>query len=296
MCPIFVNFTAKIDVREEVWGVTKLRNEIYVLCRPLTSTPHSVLVFEDWNPFHLKKKIEVNEIQEVCDVRPSEKGNCLYISDPRDKCIWKLTREAGDQHKYVKWLTTNYTPKTLSVSSDGQLVVVSKAKSVLTIYGPDAELIRSIPLPPDIKNPIHAVETSVGNFNILHEWKEEEEGESGSSSGTKREMWTVSELTRDGQMVTRRFIPSDKTQQLNSPRYLSLDSDDRVFVADYWNHAVILLESDLKWKQIICPTNEKEEKKIRWPHRLCYDEENKQLIVAGNTIGQGVNVYTLNRR
>ena len=111
---------------------------------------------------------------------------------------------------------------------------------------------------------------------------EEEKGESGSS-GRKRVMkWGISELTRDGQMVIRRFIPSNETQQLNDPHYLSLDSDDQVFVADNENDRVILLDSDLKWNRILCPTKEEtEETKIRRPWRLCYDEEKKQLIVGG---------------
>ena len=82
--------------------------------------------------------------------------------------------------------------------------------------------------------------------------------------------WVISELTRDGQMVIRRFIPSNETQKLNDPRYLSLDSDDRVFVADTGNDRVILLDSDLKWNRILCPTKEEEEEtKIRMPWRLC---------------------------
>jgi len=106
----------------------------------------------------------------------------------------------------------------------------------------------------------------------------------------------ISELTRDGQMVIRRLIPLGETQQLNySGNYLSLDSDDRVFVADRGNGRVILLDSDLNWKQSLCPTkDEKEETRIQEPWRLCYDEEMKQLIVGG-FLGKILNVYTLNK-
>ena len=45
------------------------------------------------------------------------------------------------------------------------------------IYGSDAELIRSIPLTRDIENPWHAVETSIGNFIIIHKHEEEEDKE-----------------------------------------------------------------------------------------------------------------------
>ena len=112
---------------------------------------------------------------------------------------------------------------------------------------------------------------------------------------TKR-TYAVSELTRDGQMIIRRFISLNETQQLNEPRYLSLDSDDQVFVAEYSNEGVILLDSDLKWNRILCPTKEEtEETKIRYVYSVFYDEEKKQLIVGGDHGGQGVNVYTLSR-
>lgn len=46
----------------------------------------------------------------------------------------------------------------------------------------------------------------------------------------------VSELDGDGQMLIRRFIASNKPRKLNFYDYdLSLDSDDRVFVADTEN-------------------------------------------------------------
>ena len=103
----------------------------------------------------------------------------------------------------------------------------------------------------------------------------------------------ISELTRDGQMVIRRFILSGETQQLNDCKYLLFDSDDRVFLAR--NHRVILLDSDLKWNQILCPTKKDEkEQNIQWPCSLFYDEELKRLIVSEYFEGH-INVYTLSR-
>ena len=296
VCPISINFTQRIEIgrNEDVRGVTKLRNEIYVLCASSPSSSDVIRVFEDRIPFLLQKTIEVKEIKYPRGIGSTDKGNCLYVCDSEEKCVWKMTRETDDQHKIIKWLTTDYEPYTLSVSSDGQLLVVNLS-SILMIYGSDAELIRSIQLPRDIENPFHAVETSIGNFIIIHEWVEEEKRESGSS-GREETMWGVSELTRDGQMVIRRFISSNETQQLNNPQYLSIDSDDQVFVADTWNVRVILLDSDLKWNRILCPTKEEtEETKIRRPRRLCFDDEKKQLIVVGGLLGEGVNVYTLSR-
>jgi len=113
-----------------------------------------------------------------------------------------------------------------------------------------------------------------------------EEKKSELSGRKKLRNFVISELTGDGQMVIRRFFPSNETQELNTLRSLSLDSDDRVFVADSGYGRVILLDSDLQWNRILCST-------IQGPKRLCYDEEKKQMIVADN---YGVSVYTLSRK
>lgn len=118
----------------------------------------------------------------------------------------------------------------------------------------------------------------------------------GESNWTGREMIFVTELTRDGQIVSCEFITSNEPHQLNGHRYyLSLDSDDRLFVTDTDNHRVILFDSDLMKIRILCLTNEaNEERDIRFPNRLFCHKELKQLIVGGS-YGNEVNVYTLSQ-
>ena len=298
--PISVNFTERINVgkNETVSGVTKLRNEIYVLCQPF---PCVIRVFKDRNPIPFQEEIAIKEIGDPKDIHSSEKDNCLYVSDQREKCVWKIRRQTYYKHKIIRWLIIDYAPHTLSVSSNGHLLLVTAWSSILNIYGSDAELIRSIPLPTEIEGSIHAVETSMGNFIILHQCMENEEQETGPNGGIKEWMWTVSELTRDGQMV-HRFSPSNETEKLKNPRYLTLDSDDQVFVTDTENDRVILLDANLIWNRILCPSkedhdeNEEEEKKIRRPLRSCYDERKTQLIVGGGHFYLGgFNIYTLRR-
>ena len=305
LCPFRINFTQKFRTNEieEVHGVTKLQHEIYVLYKK-----DVILVFDDQRSFNLQRKIEINEMGSPWDIGANEKDNCLYISDYSERCIWKITKETDEQHKIIKWLDTSYycTPEALSVSNDGQLLMINDSAHSLMIRGSDAELIRKIPLPTSIRRPRHAVETSIGNFIIIHveesakelteegqpkKWLERNDGKSASSGSSNVDRTVVSELTRDGHMIIRRFISPDATQ--NASEYLSLDSDDRVFVVDTHNDRVILLDSDLKWNRILCPTRgESEEMISRGTYRLWYDKEMKQLIV-GNFYG--FNVYTLSR-
>src|SRR6218665_792021 len=259
VCPISVSFNKRIEIRrkEKVRGMTKLSHEIFVLCRS-QSSPLVIRVFEDRNAFRFQRTIKINEIKGVWDVESNQKENCLYVSDYKAKCVWKVTEETHNKHTLIKWLTTDYTPSTISMSGDDQLLVVSWSSSILSIYGSDAVEISLIQLSRDIK-PRHAVKTSIGHFVVLYTWVEEMEGENGFSEENRIVKLVISELTGDGQMVIRRFIPSNGTQELNDPRYLSIDSDDRVFVVDAFSGRVILLDSNLRWNRIICPTKTDEE-------------------------------------
>lgn len=286
-----INLTQRVDIRENeyVHGVSKLGNEIFVLCY-VSFVPCVIRVFEDRNPFRFQRNIKLEKINGAFDVGASEKQNCLYVSDYLENCVWKITREIGDQHKILKWLKTDYKPMTLSVNSDGQLLMVNRKSSSLVIYGSEAEFIRSIQLPRDIKNPRHGVETSIGTFIVLYWWKlKQDKGETWSRGIIN---WGICEVARDGLIALRHFIPSRESNKLCAAVYLSLDSDDNVFVADLWNDRVVILDSDLKWNRTMCSTeNEDEETTLPHPWRLCYDKENKQLIMG--TIGCCVNIYPI---
>lgn len=283
---ILINFTHTIDLlrKNRVNAVTKLRNEIYVLHN------HDIYVFEGQDPFCLQKKLDISYSKRPYDLQSCEKENCIFVSDSRINCIFRVTRETGEE-KPLKLV--DHDPRNLSVSSDGQVLVINRSQpTCLTIFRPGAKHFRSIELPRDVGYPvIHAVETSTGNFIILSRLEKIEEKK--LSVGTDRIKNGICEVTGDGQTVIRRLIPSSEMLMLNSNSYLALDDDDRVFVADNGNGRVILLDFDLTWNRILCPVKEEtKETKMLCPNTLYFDKDKKQLIVGGVF---GVNVYTLSR-
>src|SRR6218665_3232955 len=98
ICPISINFTTGIKVSEPEYlisGLTKLRNEIYVLCESFSPRlPHVIRVFEDRHPFSLQKQISIKEIKRPFDIASNVTENLLYISDNSQQCVWKITIEA----------------------------------------------------------------------------------------------------------------------------------------------------------------------------------------------------------
>src|SRR6218665_1047272 len=110
--PITIDVTQRIEMPENqnIRGVTKLRNEIYILLDARDGVPSRIRVFDDQYPFRFQTEIKSEEISNPTDIGSSEKENCLYVGDYTEKCVWKITRETDDQHTIIKWLTTDYRP------------------------------------------------------------------------------------------------------------------------------------------------------------------------------------------
>lgn len=234
-----------------------------------------------------------------------------------------------------RWISFSPTfrPTTLSVSSHGQLSMVNHLRSaILNTYDPQGQLNLCVTLPKEVKRARHAVETTNGTFVILHATlKPKQIGSDKSSIEHKNEgqilkqsqslgaeeagddenedeedlMWVISELSGDGKEIIRRFRPPSRDQVLGFPiytrGYLCVDSEGRVLVADLMHHRVILFDSNLQWNRVLIPTkselNEKENKLIlRRPRRMLYDEEMRQLVLAGGyegELGEEINIFTV---
>jgi len=257
--------------------VTKLKNRIYAVYE---SPGCEMRVYEDQTPFHLVMEMNLYEIAGPHDLASCNREDCLYVTDSYGQNVWKIRRNMNDNSFVTdKWLPSKGLPYTLSVNDDGQLLMVRQylPLSSLEIRDSDCRLLLFVLLHNDIHLPWHAVETPIGNFIILHERLED---------GLRSEK-VVSEVTRDGQMVIRTFA-----QRLTNPRYLSLDYDGKVFVADegFLTGKVILLQPGLMQNVIICPTGDNSDN-INEPTRLFYDDKNKQLIVGAEEF---LYIYTIN--
>ena len=64
--------------------------------------------------------------------------------------------------------------------------------------------------------------------------------------------------------------------------YLSIDSEGRVLVADYYNGRILLLKSELRLGRVLID-NTNSQVKLWQPWRLYYNELTSQLYVAHNS-------------
>jgi len=293
VCPIVDRFTASLDINEdeEVKGVTMLRQEICVLVRNDYSSPHAIRVYQNRNPFRLNARIDLSFVQNPEDIGSSDVENCFFVHDLRQKSVWKIARFGGNNPNFLDIAHLSERPPTLSVSSDGQelLILTLTSLEIYRVFGLEGAVQKPlliVQLPSDIGDPRHAVETSSGHFIILHSLVK--------YVGEKqmKQMLAVSKVTRDGRLVVRRVVPKNTEHEPSRSCYLALDSNARVFVADENNDRVFVLDSDLSWIQNLCST-EDVDKSIRRPFRLCYDKVERQLIVAETLSRVGVNIYSI---
>jgi len=281
-----------------------LRQEICVLSRGDHYSSQreicEICLFQNLNPFSLNAKIDIAKVKYPEAIGSSDEGNCFFVIDSKEKCVWKIARQTGDYHKFLD-LQATQLPRipTLSVDCNGHelLILTPRSLNIYRSFRPEGvaqKPLLTVQLPFDIEAPLHAVETSSGHFIILHSLKQDHVMFA-RYMPTMDRLFAVSKVTRDGRLVVRRFVPQNETQELSDPRYLALDSDDRVFVANGGTNRVTLLDSDLSWIRICCSTQYEDNGTIM-PHRLCYDKVNRQLIVAGFFRRAGVNIYSIDRK
>ena len=164
--------------------------------------------------------------------------------------MWRVSLD-GD---VIKWLpnkstTTDLQPWSLSVTS--RRLLVTSHNDELLLFGADGVELKRVSSP-DMKDLRHAVETSRGTFIVCH----------------MEPQPRVVEVDDSGHVIR---VYSDQ-QQLGRPCYLALDSDGRVFVADWNKHRVLLLNSRLELERVLLDTEQHQ--LVKQPWRLCYDRTN----------------------
>jgi len=108
--------------------------------------------------------------------------------------------------------------------------------------------------------PQHAVESPTGTFIV-------------SLNNTQLKQCQVVEVNTGGE-VLRQFSGSRLTS-LDTP-HVAVDSRGNIFVADYDNFHILLLDNHLSLRRVIIDEHQLDCK----PLRLCYREDKGQLLVG----------------
>ena len=253
----------------EVCGIAHLDMRFYVLSR----SPNAIIYYSDQSPFIKIKDFDITEhIKHPQDIASCDISKCLYVTDIGNNCIWKVERTYT--FKLAQWVSNITAPHTISVGPEGRVVTFGNQSKSLDVYGKDTALLHRVPLPSEVKSPQHAVETSKGNYIVSY----------GELNGKKQ---GVCEITVQGKVV-RRY--DHKTEKLNHPTHLAIDSEDKVFVVDNAHSRILLLDNLLKLEQVL-PSEEQD--KLDKPFRICFKSIKGQRRLLVEHRINAVDIYSL---
>jgi len=249
--------TCYIGDLREVCGVTQLRGVVYVVRgRSSTISRYDATTHQQLTDINLK------DLREPRDIAACEMTSQLYVADWAG-CVWRVSSDGVDIQRWLpKSSSDTITPWTLSVTSSRLLVTSRIGRQLRQFDAAGGDELRRVDLP-DYMEPEHAVESPTATFIVGHY--------------TQQAQNQVSEVSTEGQ-VMRQFSSSS----LGWPLHIAVDRQGNIFVADWANRHILLLDAQLALRRVII-----DERQLngRLPHCLCYLEQSGQLLV-------GLNLYS----
>ena len=239
-----------------VRGVTQLHDVVY-----LVYDEASVIITRFNTTTHQRMtNIVVKDLGWPYDIVACERTSQLYVAE-YPKCVWRVSSDGTDiKHWLPKSRDDTFIPHKLSVTST-RLLVTSLDARQLRQFDTDGDELRRVQLP-DHMVPRHAVESPTGTFIVCLD-------------NTQLEQHQVVEVNTGGE-VLRQFSGSRLTSLGRTP-HVAVDSHGNIFVADYHNRHILLLNDHLSLRRVII-----DEHLLNYegPRRLCYREDKGQLLVG----------------
>ena len=247
------------------WGCgcfVQLKSKIYVI------EVGQITVYEASPTFAKLQIITRKEIKCPWGVAACKLNKYIYVSDKDAKCVWQV-----DQYEEVKLLIADLSRAVkLSVMCNGNVLIVDIKK--LIQYKSDGSKLKSVRLPNELTDPDSAVGTPRGTFFVSHS----------PSGGTNK----ICEILKNGEIL-RSF-----SQREVKPKFafgMSIDPAGQLFVLDYRNFRILLLDSNLKLKRVMLS---QAKYGLYSSNYLSYDADSGNLLIGAFSIVNGkINIYNI---
>jgi len=245
-------------LKTSVLGVTSVGDELFVL---LCQDDNQVAVYSI-NDYRLLRRLNLPGFKKDSDndLTSCVRHKCLYVADCHNSCI----------HRYVlaSTATTKWSvpgkPWGLSVTRSCNLLVTCRRPNKLVELSVDSgQCVREIALQSNIRCPRHGVQLTTGQYVVCHgPWR-------------KHTLHRVC-IVDDAGRVTRSYGGQwgSDVGQLSYPRHLAVDEDSQfIFVADCFNHRVVMLSPTLEFVRYISEG-------LSGPHKLYLHHTTRRLYVG----------------
>jgi len=189
---------------------------------------------------------------------------CLYISNKGEQCLHEIDA-GGEQTGPVKW-PVEKRPYGLSlIRANCHILVSCREDGYLIELDPRARtMVQKIHLPKGCLHPLHAFQLDDGTYLVSHGY---------DTDSTRR----VCKVTRGGKVV--RSYGDEKGgdhDHLDEPCHIAMYRNDVVFVADFNNGRVVMLNPSLRFVR----NATRDVKGTDCFQRLCLDDQSKTLYVG----------------
>jgi len=241
---------------EDVWGVTSLADEVYVLRE---KERDQVEVYDVIN-YRLQRRLTVPNLCAFIDMTSCEHYRCVYIGDDNGECIHRLDVQGA----VTRW-AVNDRPWGISVNAAHKVLVTCDKARTIKEFSSHGDLLCELTLPDDVINPSHAIQTRSGEFIVCH---------GGANNAVNR----VCKISADGRHVIKSHGGQRGSDigQYDVPAHLAVDNNEFVLVTDLNNRRVTLLSPTLDYiHQVVSPDDLKGK-----PVRLSLDIHRRRLYVA----------------
>jgi len=226
------------------------------------------------------RRWSLKELIDPFDLGSCNINNCLYIFDFKGDDQPKEILRVDLNGKLVKKWSTGYNYGLLSVTNEPSIILAVFNNHVIKEYSPSGPLIREVNLSTyaNILNPHCAIKLANGQFVVSHGCVRGN-GQHGVCMVDERGKLTKMFGGKRGSTVV----------QMKEPVCLFVYGNGSVLVADRDNCRVLLLNSDLEFKNEILSG---EKHGLRHPRRIFMDETNRRLFVADNRWDSKSMTYT----
>jgi DNA-binding beta-propeller fold protein YncE len=260
----------RTDRRAPVYGVTLLHGCLYIIRMASTIVEvYSAETFEE------REQIPVEGLIDSSDMTSCKHCNCIYIADAKNGVVHRIDIAANRLTQ--TYMVVSDVPYSLSVTNtEYHVLVTCKQSNKLKLFTTHGKLVREIFLEPTVVSPRHAVQLASGQLVVCH----------GEDSNTTHR---VCLLTADGRRILMLF--DVRQRPLNWLPHIAVDRfHGHIYVADYYNKRIVILNKDMAQIGDIADVTEEQES----PLRLCLDVEDNRLYAA--KCGHRVAIFSIHQR
>ena len=272
----------KIEWGYTVLGIAAMNDKLYIACK----NKDAVLIYSK-SRFEKEKELRVNGMQYPHRISAYAEKNCLFISDGEEassKCIW-IVKDGDVCEKLVE----NIDCRSLSVTLNGELLIVDKKHKCIHLYNSDGRCFCCVKLPDEINldERVYAVKSLRESFYVnavcTREYK-----------NNKTFYNMVYEVSKDGYIVkTFGGRAGRGSGQLSGRKHpMAVDKYGRLIVGDEGNKRILMLDSNLQLLTIVLEMDDLTHN--FWRGVEFYMGANADILVAYDE-GQDIRLFNLSQ-